>query len=78
VTAALTAAPRTCAAGLYHSEAGTEPIIQHGTFLARPDFAASIANGNPVALREAITTLDNTNLPHLLTAIRHAAGHQPS
>jgi hypothetical protein len=122
VTAALAAALRACAAGHYPSEAGTELLIRHGTFLARPDFAAcicegtsftdgtpmaavdwdaaitalqagnlpassgersilhlaaSIANGNPVALRDTITTLDNTNLRHLLTAIRHAAGHRP-
>jgi hypothetical protein len=35
VTAALTAALRACAAGLYHGEAGTELLIRHGTFLAR-------------------------------------------
>ena len=122
MTAALTAALRACAAGLCHSEAGTGLLIRHGTFLARPDFAAcicedtsfadgtpmaaidrdaaitapqagnlpassgersilqpaaGIASGNPVALRDTITTLDNSSLQHLLTAIRHAAGHRP-
>ena len=122
MTAALMAALRACAAGLYHCEAGTELLISHGTFLRRPDFAgfictaagitdgtqmaaidwdaaitalaggnlpassgersilqlaASIAAGTPVALRDTITSLDNTNLELLLTAIRHAAGHRP-
>ena len=55
MTAALTAALRACAAGLCHSEAGTGLLIRHGTFLARPDFAAcicedtSFADGTPMA-----------------------------
>ena len=123
MTAALAAALRACAAGLYHGEAGTELLIGHGTFLRRDDFgaficegtsitdgatpmasidwdaavtalntgnlpassgersvlqlAASIANGNPVALRDTITSLDDRNLGLLLTALRHAAGHRP-
>ncbi len=72
MTAALTAALRACAAGLYHSEAGTELIIRHGTFLARPDFAAcicadsSFADGTPMAWIDwdaAITALQAGNLP---------------
>ncbi len=36
--------------------------------------AASLAEGIPVDLQSAITGLDDTNLRHLITAIRHAAG----
>ncbi len=39
--------------------------------------AASLANGVPVDLQNAVTGLDDTNLQHLITAIRHAAGRQP-
>jgi hypothetical protein len=39
--------------------------------------AASIAGGIPVDLREALTSLDTTNLDHLTTAILHANGHRP-
>ena len=72
MTAALTAALRACAAGLYHSEAGTELLIRHGTFLARPDFAAficedtSFADGTPMAAIDwdaAITALNVGELP---------------
>ena len=72
MTAALTAALRACAAGLCHSEAGTELLIRHGTFLARPDFAAcicedtSFADGTPMAAIDwdaAITALQAGNLP---------------
>ena len=40
--------------------------------------AASIADGTPVSLRQAIPGLDNRNLKLLITAIRHAAGQHPS
>ena len=39
--------------------------------------AASIAEGFPVSLRDAIPGLDDRNLGLLVTAIRHAAGHPP-
>lgn len=39
--------------------------------------AASLAEGIPVDLQDAITGLDDTNLRHLITAIRHAAGRPP-
>ncbi len=39
--------------------------------------AASLAEGIPVDLQNAITGLDDTNLRHLITAIRHAAGRPP-
>ena len=55
-------------AGNLPASSGERSILQ---------LAASIANGNPVALRDTITTLDNANLQHLLTAIRHTAGHRP-
>jgi hypothetical protein len=38
--------------------------------------AASIAAGIPVSLRDAIPGLDTRNLELVITAIRHAAGHQ--
>ena len=38
--------------------------------------AASIADGIPVSLSDAITGLDSRNLSHLLTAIRHASGER--
>ena len=40
--------------------------------------AASLAEGIPVDLQNAITGLDDTNLQHLITAIRHAAGRRPN
>jgi hypothetical protein len=39
--------------------------------------AASLANGIPVDLQNAVTGLDDTNLQHLITAIRYAAGRRP-
>lgn len=72
MTATLTAALRTCAAGLYHREAGTELLISHGTFLRRPDFAGfictadGIPDGTPMAAIDwhaAITALTGGNLP---------------
>ena len=39
--------------------------------------AASIADGIPVSLRDAVTGLDPENISHLLAAIRHASGERP-
>ena len=39
--------------------------------------AASLANGVPVDLRDAVTGLDDRNTALLLTAIRHATGKRP-
>jgi len=39
--------------------------------------AASLADGIPVDLQDALTSLDDTNLQHVVTAIRHAAGRRP-
>jgi hypothetical protein len=36
--------------------------------------AASLANGNPVSLRDTVTGLDDRHLALLTDAIRHAAG----
>ena len=36
--------------------------------------AASLADGNPVSLRDTITSLDHRNTDLFTTAIRHAAG----
>lgn len=38
--------------------------------------AASLANGNPVSLRDTVTSLDHRNLSLLTAAIRDAAGHR--
>ena len=73
MTAGLAGALRACAAGLHCSEAGTELLIGHGTFLRRGDFAAfiweetSITDGTtPMAGIDwdaAITALNTGNLP---------------
>ncbi len=39
---------------------------------------ASLADGIPVDLREALTGLDQHNLHLLVTAIRHACGQRPA
>jgi len=39
--------------------------------------AASLADGIPVDLQSAVSGLDDTNLQHVVTAIRHAAGRRP-
>ncbi len=39
--------------------------------------AASLADGIPVDLQNAVSGLDDTNLQHVVTAIRHAAGRPP-
>ena len=39
--------------------------------------AASIADGTPVSLHDAIPGLDNRNLKYLTTAIQHATGQRP-
>jgi hypothetical protein len=39
---------------------------------------ASLADGIPVDLREALTGLDQHNLDLLVTAIRHACGQRPA
>jgi len=67
----LTAALRACAAGLYPLEAGTELLIENGTFLRRDDFTTGFiehgtSDGNPMAAINwdaAITALANGNLP---------------
>ena len=38
--------------------------------------AASLANGISVDLHHNLTSLDDANLHHLITAIRHAAGRR--
>jgi len=39
--------------------------------------AASVAEGIPVDLREALTGLDATNIALVAEAVRHAGGHRP-
>jgi hypothetical protein len=38
--------------------------------------SASLANGNPVSLRDAVAGLDDHNTARLFTAIRHATGRR--
>jgi hypothetical protein len=45
VSAALTAALRAHAAGLYPDQAGTDLLIRHGGILLRDDFPASCTPG---------------------------------
>ena len=49
MTAALTAALRACAAGLYPDEAGVGLLISHGGFLDRPDFAGFVHTGTSIS-----------------------------
>jgi hypothetical protein len=39
--------------------------------------AASLGDGLPVNLQEALTSLDDANLSLVTTAVRHAAGRRP-
>jgi hypothetical protein len=67
----LAAALRACAAGIYPVEAGTGLLIEHGTFLHRPDFAGQfIEHGNSYGTEmaavdwdAAITALASGSLP---------------
>ena len=73
MTAALAAALRACAAGLYRGEAGTELLIRHGAFLRRDDFSAFICEGTSITdgatpmasidRETAIAALNAGNLP---------------
>lgn len=40
--------------------------------------AASLGDGIPVDLQDALTSLDNTSIDLVTTAIRHAAGRRPA
>jgi hypothetical protein len=40
--------------------------------------AASLGEGIPVDLQDAVTGLDHANLARVISAIRHAAGHRPA
>jgi hypothetical protein len=39
--------------------------------------AASLGDGIPVDLQDVVSGLDDANLQHVVTAIRHAAGRRP-
>jgi hypothetical protein len=38
-------------------------------------YSASIGEGIPVDLQDAITGLDKVNITRVISAVRHAAGH---
>ncbi|HEU5417582.1 MAG TPA: hypothetical protein VFV41_07795 [Streptosporangiaceae bacterium] len=67
MTAALAAALRACAAGLYCSEAGTELLIGHETFLHRGDFAAFIWEGTSIT--DGVTPMAGIDWDAAVTAL---------
>lgn len=121
----LAAELRACANGIHTAEAGCELLINHATWLHRPDFrdqfvhtglsvtdattpmahidragaiaaldtgrlpcsggeghilrlTASLADGIPVNLGDAVTGLDHTNIDLVVQALLHAAGRRPA
>lgn len=73
MTAALTAALRTCAAGFYPSEAGTGLLIGHGGFLSRPGFDCFISTGTSIS--DGITEMAEINWQAAIIALHD--GHLP-
>lgn len=73
MTPVIASALRARAAGLYHEEAAAGLLIEHGTFLRRPDFAAFICTGASITdgttlmasidWDAAVTALHTGNLP---------------
>ena len=73
MTAAIAAALRARAAGLYPDEAGTELLISHGGFLPRRDFAGFIHTGTSIS--DGITKLAEINWDAVISALH--AGQLP-
>ena len=69
MTAALTAALRACAAGLYPGEAGVELLISHGGFLDRRDFAGFIRTGTSIS--DGITDMARIDWDAAISALHH-------
>jgi hypothetical protein len=74
VTAALAAALRACAAGLYCGEAGTELLIGHGAFLRRDDFSAFICEGTSIT--DGVTPMASIDWETAIAALN--AGNLPA
>jgi hypothetical protein len=69
VSAALTAALRAHAAGLYPDEAGTELLIRHGGILLREDFAGFVHTGTSIS--DGTTPLAWIDWDAALRALHH-------
>ena len=69
VSAALTGALRTRAAGLYPDEAGTELLIRHGGILHREDFAGFVHTGTSIS--DGTTQLAWIDWDAALSALHH-------
>ena len=69
VTAAITAALRAHAAGLYPGEAGTELLISHGGILHRRDFAAFVHTGTSIS--DGTTLMAWIGWDAVLSALHH-------
>jgi hypothetical protein len=67
VTAALTAALRACAAGLYPGEAGVELLISHGGFLDRRDFSGFIRTATSIS--DGITNMAQIDWDAAISAL---------
>jgi hypothetical protein len=74
VTAALTAALRACAAGLYSDEAGTELLIRHDCFLRRCDFAGFVHASTSIT--DGITPMAQIDWDAAISALH--AGELPA
>jgi hypothetical protein len=73
VTAAIAAALRARAAGLYPDEAGTELLISHGGFLPRRDFAGFVHTGTSIS--DGITEMAEISWDAMISALH--AGQLP-
>ena len=69
MSAALSAALRAHAAGLYPEEAGTELLISHGGILARGDFAGFVHTGTSIS--DGTTQLAWIDWDAALSALHH-------
>jgi len=69
VSAALTAALRAHAAGLYPGEADTELLISHGAILHRDDFTPFVHTGTSIS--DGTTMLAWIDWPAALSALHH-------
>ena len=73
MTAAIAAALRARAAGLYPDEAGTELLISHGGFLDRRDFAVFVHTGTSIS--DGITEMAEISWDAVISALH--AGQLP-
>ena len=74
MTAALPAALRACAAGLYPGEASVELLISHGGFLPRRDFSAFVRTGTSIT--DGTTQMAQVDWNAAITALH--AGQLPA